>query len=160
MDKKLEKAFERTFEWYPERDLNPHDFTHCHLKTACLPIPPSGHYPKSDITCQNDSEHQQEDIYRFYWYPRRDLNPHAVKHYHLKVACLPIPPPGHNPQGKIRQLLLLICLFIRRSFRCRDLWCTRERNSYWWNCRYRRRSCRCYFRGRWNCCWRNCSNHR
>ena len=29
------------------------------------------------------------------WYPRRDLNPYAVTHYHLKVACLPIPPPGH-----------------------------------------------------------------
>ena len=24
---------------------------------------------------------------------RGDLNPHARKHYHLKVACLPIPPP-------------------------------------------------------------------
>ena len=32
---------------------------------------------------------------KLHWYPRRDLNPHAVTHYHLKVACLPIPPPGH-----------------------------------------------------------------
>ena len=22
------------------------------------------------------------------------MNPHAITHYHLKVACLPIPPPG------------------------------------------------------------------
>lgn len=26
------------------------------------------------------------------WCERRDLNPHAVKHYPLKIACLPIPP--------------------------------------------------------------------
>ncbi len=27
------------------------------------------------------------------WCGRGDLNPHARRHYHLKVACLPIPPP-------------------------------------------------------------------
>lgn len=27
--------------WCAKGDLNPHDFTHWHLKPACLPIPPS-----------------------------------------------------------------------------------------------------------------------
>src|SRR5690606_20704572 len=28
------------------------------------------------------------------WYPRPDSNRHSLRHYHLKVACLPIPPLG------------------------------------------------------------------
>ena len=28
------------FRWCARRDSNPHDFTHCHLKAARLPIPP------------------------------------------------------------------------------------------------------------------------
>ena len=28
------------------------------------------------------------------WCPRRDSNPHAVRHRLLKPACLPVPPPG------------------------------------------------------------------
>jgi hypothetical protein len=28
------------WEWCARRDSNPHDFTHCHLKAARLPIPP------------------------------------------------------------------------------------------------------------------------
>lgn len=30
------------------------------------------------------------------WCARGDLNPHAVKHMHLKHACLPVPPPAHT----------------------------------------------------------------
>jgi hypothetical protein len=29
--------------WCARRDSNPHDFTHCHLKAARLPIPPRAH---------------------------------------------------------------------------------------------------------------------
>src|SRR4051794_34175696 len=33
------------FEWCARRDSNPHDFTHCHLKAARLPIPPRALLP-------------------------------------------------------------------------------------------------------------------
>ncbi len=29
------------------------------------------------------------------WCPRQDSNLHSFRHQHLKLACLPIPPPGH-----------------------------------------------------------------
>lgn len=31
---------------------------------------------------------------RFVWCPGRDSNPHSFRHYPLKIACLPISPPG------------------------------------------------------------------
>ena len=30
------------------------------------------------------------------WCPEGDSNSHASWHYHLKIACLPIPPSGHR----------------------------------------------------------------
>lgn len=30
------------------------------------------------------------------WCAERDLNPHALRHYPLKIACLPIPPPAQE----------------------------------------------------------------
>lgn len=39
------------------------------------------------------------------WCGRGDLNPHARKHYHLKVACLPIPPP---PQAGVHDRPLFL----------------------------------------------------
>ena len=27
------------------------------------------------------------------WCRGRDSNPHSIRHYHLKIACLPVPPP-------------------------------------------------------------------
>jgi len=32
------------------------------------------------------------------WCPRPDLNRHGLRHYPLKIACLPIPPLGHEPE--------------------------------------------------------------
>ena len=34
------------------------------------------------------------------WCARQDLNLHALRHYHLKVARLPIPPRARSPQNK------------------------------------------------------------
>ncbi len=31
-----------------------------------------------------------------YWCPGGDSNSHAIQRYHLKIVCLPIPPPGHR----------------------------------------------------------------
>lgn len=31
-----------------------------------------------------------------YWCPGGDSNSHAIRRYHLKIVCLPIPPPGHS----------------------------------------------------------------
>ena len=31
-----------------------------------------------------------------YMWARGDLNSHALRHYFLRVACLPISPPAHN----------------------------------------------------------------
>ena len=40
--------------------------------------------------------------------PGRDLNPHAVNRHHpLKVACLPIPPPGQFLFGAAKIILNL-----------------------------------------------------
>ena len=30
------------------------------------------------------------------WCPGGDSNSHAIRRYHLKIVCLPIPPPGHS----------------------------------------------------------------
>ena len=30
------------------------------------------------------------------WCPGGDSNSHAIQRYHLKIVCLPIPPPGHR----------------------------------------------------------------
>ncbi len=35
----------------------------------------------------------QEDFF-YFWCPRRDLNPHTLRHTRLRRTCLPIPPPG------------------------------------------------------------------
>src|SRR5690606_32072274 len=32
----------------------------------------------------------------FVWCPGRDSNPHSFRHYPLKIACLPVPPPGQG----------------------------------------------------------------
>ena len=32
------------------------------------------------------------------WCPGGDSNSHAIRRYHLKIVCLPIPPPGHEVQ--------------------------------------------------------------
>ena len=32
----------------------------------------------------------------FNWCPGGDSNSHAIRRYHLKIVCLPIPPPGHS----------------------------------------------------------------
>lgn len=37
------------------------------------------------------------------WCDRGDSNPHAVKHHHLKVACLPIPPLSQQAVHSIRR---------------------------------------------------------
>ena len=34
----------------------------------------------------------------FCWCPGGDSNSHAIRRYHLKIVCLPIPPPGHELQ--------------------------------------------------------------
>ena len=34
----------------------------------------------------------------FNWCPGGDSNSHAIRRYHLKIVCLPIPPPGHEVQ--------------------------------------------------------------
>ena len=62
--------------WCPEQDLNLHSSRNTHLKRTRLPIPPSG----------------------LLWclVPRTRLELARLnRHYPLKVACLPIPPPGH-----------------------------------------------------------------
>jgi hypothetical protein len=39
-NEKVMRFQRKTWEWCARRDSNPHDFTHCHLKAARLPIPP------------------------------------------------------------------------------------------------------------------------
>ena len=41
---------------------------------------------------------QNNDI----WCSERDLNPHVSRHYPLKIACLPIPPPEHIIKLSVR----------------------------------------------------------
>ena len=45
------------------------------------------------------------------WCPEGDSNSHASWHYHLKIACLPIPPSGHR------------CLSIKKKARWQALFC-------------------------------------
>ena len=40
-----------------------------------------GHCPQAEPSC---------------WCPGGDSNSHAIRRYHLKIVCLPIPPPGHS----------------------------------------------------------------
>ena len=57
---------------------------------------PSGYEPDELPDCSIPQQHIH-CIHQTYWLlslvRKGDLNPHAPKHYHLKVACLPIPPP-------------------------------------------------------------------
>ena len=51
-----------------------------------------------------------------YWCPGRDSNSHAVnRHYPLKVACLPIPPPGLLPSLNAPAPIMLMNLFPRKG---------------------------------------------
>src|SRR6185503_10192293 len=34
-----------------------------------------------------------------FWCPRSDSNRHSLRHYPLKIACLPIPPRGQSFEG-------------------------------------------------------------
>ncbi len=47
------------------------------------------------------------------WCPRPDLNRHGLRHYPLKIACLPIPPLGHKLL--LRNIRwILSCRYVRR----------------------------------------------
>ena len=56
---------------------------------------PSGYEPDELPDCSIPQQKQTTRINFLVksWCGRGDLNPHARRHYHLKVACLPIPPP-------------------------------------------------------------------
>jgi hypothetical protein len=42
--------------WCARRDSNPHDFTHCHLKAARLPIPPRALWEIDGICARSDQD--------------------------------------------------------------------------------------------------------
>ena len=52
-----------------------------------------------------------------YWCPGGDSNSHAIQRYHLKIVCLPIPPPGHEAELiEIRPAWqAFFCLFRRKN---------------------------------------------
>ena len=78
------------------RDSNPHSLRHTPLKRACLPISPLRlKYSKLKVTnfrfIQSVILNLQFSIYLC---PGLDSNQHTLRHYPLKVACLPMSPPG------------------------------------------------------------------
>jgi hypothetical protein len=82
--------------WCPRRDSNPHTSRHMDLNHARLPIPPRGH----ELLLHLTTLHLQRYIKiqrstSSSWCPRRDSNPHTLRHMDLNHARLPIPPRGH-----------------------------------------------------------------
>ena len=51
------------------------------------------------------------------WCPGGDSNSHAIRRYHLKIVCLPIPPPGHEEQliEILRDWQDFFCCFRKKS---------------------------------------------
>ncbi len=43
-------------------------------------------------------QERQLEFHDLKWCVERDLNPHELGHYPLKIACLPIPPPTHKEE--------------------------------------------------------------
>lgn len=54
----------------------------------------AGHDPATRLREYKFSELEgcQLPLYVSVWSSRRESNPHALRHHHLKVACLPVPP--------------------------------------------------------------------
>ena len=80
--------------WCPEQDLNLHSFRNTHLKRARLPIPPPGHLVEFPLLELGGKKKQPTLLFSV---PRTRLElapPYGD--YPLKVACLPIPPPGQG----------------------------------------------------------------
>ena len=53
------------------------------------------HYQKNRRLAYKKTRFSNSESGFYTWCPERDLNPHDLRHYPLKIACLPIPPPGH-----------------------------------------------------------------
>ena len=51
-----------------------------------------------------------------YWCPGGDSNSHAIRRYHLKIVCLPIPPPGHRCLSIKKDKLWQAFFCLRRFF--------------------------------------------
>ena len=80
------------------------------LSSLCLPVPPHSHVGALSRTCTCtpllatvfETVVYTNSTIRAYWYPRRDLNSHDLRHMILSHACLPISPRGHGGSGGIR----------------------------------------------------------
>ena len=51
-----------------------------------------------------------------YWCPGGDSNSHAIRRYHLKIVCLPIPPPGHSCSYRAKRRAWQAFFFIPANF--------------------------------------------
>ena len=52
----------------------------------------------------------------FCWCPGGDSNSHAIRRYHLKIVCLPIPPPGHSCSYRAKRRAWQAFFFIPANF--------------------------------------------
>ena len=50
------------------------------------------------LRLKNEKAAEHSAALIFNWCPGGDSNSHAIRRYHLKIVCLPIPPPGHELQ--------------------------------------------------------------
>ncbi len=48
------------------------------------------------LRLKNEKAAEHSAALIFNWCPGGDSNSHAIRRYHLKIVCLPIPPPGHS----------------------------------------------------------------
>ncbi len=101
---------ERDQNWLRGPDLNrrPSGYEPDELPGCSTPRPKS-----CEIIVACISGFKTSDFHYLTWCPARDLNPHARKHYPLKIACLPIPPAGQNLLNLVHQCLfylLELCL--------------------------------------------------
>ena len=115
------------YNWCPGGDSNSHAIQRYHLKIVCLPIPPPGHrcssiekpslwqaffavfaQSRNFFRCclcicrgtdtKKELRHFCRSSFFHNWCPGGDSNSHAIQRYHLKIVCLPIPPPGHEAE--------------------------------------------------------------
>ena len=67
---------------------------------------PTAFEPKIPYNLVAETRLRRGEALQFpFWCPRRDSNPHALRHAHLKRACIPIPAPGQKIKLICQQII-------------------------------------------------------
>jgi hypothetical protein len=93
--------------------------------------------------CYSRETHEQ--LRPVEWCPRRDSNPHTLRHMDLNHARLPIPPRGHcycnyKPASPPTSAIILVFGVLRQiNFRYSSLLTANQSAAFFFRCRHARR---------------------